>query len=232
VATTTDGDWNTSQFSEPLEILEEIPEEAEILVSQDELDFGEVAESETESLTLTLSNDGDAELSGDVVLANDGGGTFAITSGDGSFNLDPDASLQVEVAFTPDGAGNFSGQIEISHNAANEDGPVVVNLAGTGAEPTGADLLSDVPTEFSLWQNYPNPFNPATQIRFDLPESAHVRLDVYNSLGQRVATLVNETMSAGSHEVSFNAGQLSSGHYLYRLEAGSEVFTRTMTLIK
>jgi hypothetical protein len=232
VATTTDGDWNTSQFSEPLEILEEIPEEAEILVSQDELDFGEVAESETESLTLTLSNDGDAELSGDVVLVNDGGGTFAITSGDGSFNLDPDASLQVEVAFTPDGAGNFSGQIEISHNAANEDGPVVVNLAGTGAEPTGADLLSDVPTEFSLWQNYPNPFNPATQIRFDLPESAHVRLDVYNSLGQRVATLVNETMSAGSHEVSFNAGQLSSGHYLYRLEAGSEVFTRTMTLIK
>ncbi len=93
-------------------------------------------------------------------------------------------------------------------------------------------LPEAVPAAFALRQNYPNPFNPTTQIRFDLPESAQVRLDVFNSLGQRVATLVNETKSAGSHEISFDAEHLSSGHYIYRLEASGEVFTRTMTLIK
>ncbi|GEM_PF-2447143 len=203
-----------------------------IVVSANEVEFDEVAAGESDTHSFTVTNNGDAELSGEVSLADDAGGAFAITSGSGSFNLGPADDFEVTISFNPDNAGGFTGQLEIVHNADNNDSPFEVALMGTGAEPTDSDLLSDVPTEFSLWQNYPNPFNPSTQIRFDLPESAHVRLDVYNSLGQRVATLVNETKSAGSHEIGFDAGSLSSGHYLYRLEAGSEVFTRTMTLIK
>lgn len=91
---------------------------------------------------------------------------------------------------------------------------------------------SDIPQSIALHQNYPNPFNPTTSIQFSLPESAHATLEVYNMLGQRVATLVNESLSAGTHTATFDASDLSSGVYLYRLHAGSEVLTRKLTLVK
>ncbi len=98
--------------------------------------------------------------------------------------------------------------------------------------PTSADGESDLPQTFALEQNYPNPFNPTTSIRYKLPEAADVRLDVYSVLGQRVASLVNSRMEAGSHQVSFDASSLSSGVYIYRLQAGDTVLTRKMMLIK
>lgn len=89
-----------------------------------------------------------------------------------------------------------------------------------------------LPEEFSLDQNYPNPFNPATTIAFSLPEESDVRLVIYDMLGRQVATLVDETKSAGSYDVTFNAGNLASGTYIYRLQAGDNLKTRTMTLVK
>lgn len=88
------------------------------------------------------------------------------------------------------------------------------------------------PHVFRLGQNYPNPFNPATTIKYEIPANHHVTLHVYNVIGQRVATLVNEQQSAGSYEVNFDATRLSSGSYMYRLEAGDRSLTRTMMLIK
>jgi hypothetical protein len=89
------------------------------------------------------------------------------------------------------------------------------------------------PEEFKLSQNYPNPFNPTTNIAFNLGSASTVNLTVYNVLGQRVATLfADRKMSAGSHVVGFDASQLSSGIYFYRLEAGGFVQQRSMTLIK
>ena len=105
---------------------------------------------------------------------------------------------------------------------------IVIANAGTTSAPIGSEL----PSVFALNQNYPNPFNPTTQISYDLPVSADVRLEVYNIQGQRVATLVNNTMNAGSHSVSFDAANLASGVYIYRLQAGSEVLTKKMTLLK
>lgn len=98
--------------------------------------------------------------------------------------------------------------------------------------PTSAGDLVDLPVAFDLKQNYPNPFNPATQIRYDLPEQAHVTLEVFTVQGQRVATLVNGVHQAGRHSVVFEAGSLSSGIYLYRLQAGSFVKTEKMMLVK
>ncbi len=105
-----------------------------------------------------------------------------------------------------------------------------IELAG---DPTSSELVNaDVPTSLQLNQNYPNPFNPTTNIDFALPESAQVSLEVYNMLGQQVATLENGYLSAGQHSVTFDGSGLSSGVYLYRLQAGNQVLTRTLTLMK
>ena len=94
------------------------------------------------------------------------------------------------------------------------------------------DELTTVET-FRLNQNYPNPFNPSTTISFDLPNAADVTLSVYNVLGQRVATLLNnKKYTSGSHTLSFNATNLASGVYIYRLEAGAFTSLKRMTLIK
>ncbi|TVQ72642.1 MAG: T9SS C-terminal target domain-containing protein [Balneolaceae bacterium] len=100
------------------------------------------------------------------------------------------------------------------------------------APASAHDDGSGLPYVFKLHDNYPNPFNPSTSIVYQIPADDMVRLTVYNVLGQRVATLVSERQTAGSHTVSFDASRLASGQYIYRLQAGSRVETRTMTLVK
>lgn len=88
------------------------------------------------------------------------------------------------------------------------------------------------PTEFSLKQNYPNPFNPTTKIGFTLPSENNVKISVYNLIGQKVAEVVNSKFSAGAHSVNFNSSNLSSGIYLYKIEAGNFTSVRKMQLMK
>ena len=110
-----------------------------------------------------------------------------------------------------------------------------MTVAFVGAQAIATSTEEEVlPSEFTLDQNYPNPFNPETAIRFTLPQTENVSLTVYNMLGQRVATLLdNQTMSVGAHSVQFDASHLSSGTYVYRLQAGSSFSaTRTMVLLK
>jgi hypothetical protein len=97
---------------------------------------------------------------------------------------------------------------------------------------TGIASTQPIPQEFSLSPNYPNPFNPATTIEYNLPKAARVQLKVYNVLGQEVATLVDGIVTAGQHSVSFNASNLASGIYLYKIAAGTFVSTRKMVLVK
>jgi hypothetical protein len=102
-------------------------------------------------------------------------------------------------------------------------------------EKTVASVVGEgaiLPTSVQLHQNYPNPFNPTTQILVDLPESTKVRLSVYTLLGQQVATLADGELSAGTHRVTFNAGTLSSGVYVYVLETPDQVIHRQMTVMK
>jgi hypothetical protein len=80
---------------------------------------------------------------------------------------------------------------------------------------------NELPDGFLLYQNYPNPFNPRTIIEFQIPELRFVTLKVYDVLGNVVATLVNEEKTAGDYTVDFNANNLSSGIYFYKLEAGN-----------
>ena len=106
----------------------------------------------------------------------------------------------------------------------------------------GADEFNGVPvgiedeiphlTEFSLAQNYPNPFNPTTKISYAIPQNSFVELKVFNLLGQEIATLVNQEKPAGNSEVNFNASNLPSGVYIYKMKAGEYVETRKMILLK
>jgi hypothetical protein len=89
-----------------------------------------------------------------------------------------------------------------------------------------------LPVEFKLYQNYPNPFNPVTNIRFDLPKPGKVRLDVYSIIGEQVTTLLDNDMEAGYHNIPFNATNLPSGVYVYKLQTETVTQVKKMMLLK
>jgi type IX secretion system substrate protein len=91
------------------------------------------------------------------------------------------------------------------------------------------DLFDNIPKTFQLDQNFPNPFNPVTTIKYAVPKTAHVRLEIYNALGQRVATLVDANKQPGYYDISLNASHLASGIYFYRLH--SEYFIKVKKLM-
>nr|MDA3861935.1 T9SS type A sorting domain-containing protein [Melioribacteraceae bacterium] len=89
-----------------------------------------------------------------------------------------------------------------------------------------------IPNEFALSQNYPNPFNPTTIIEYSIREVSNVKLRVYDMLGREVKVLVNQEQSAGRYNIEFNAANLSSGVYFYRIEAGNFVASKKLLLLK
>jgi hypothetical protein len=94
------------------------------------------------------------------------------------------------------------------------------------------DEYNQLPGDYSLSQNYPNPFNSTTNIRFTIPNSQLVSIKVYDILGNEIATLVNEKLEGGMHQVTFNAGNLASGVYIYRLQADKFEDTKGFILMK
>jgi len=136
---------------------------------------------------------------------------------------------------------NFSYSYESSRAKAAPVGEAPHVLAATAPRFTLiVDPLGTTSTEngkqttenFQLEQNYPNPFNPSTVVGFRLSVAGHATLKVYDVLGREVAVLVNGTLSAGSHSVNFDASNLTSGVYMYKLEAGGMSQTKRMTLVK
>ena len=102
-----------------------------------------------------------------------------------------------------------------------------------GDEGTSSEGEAGLPSGFTLGQNYPNPFNPSTQISYSVPQAGEISLKVYNALGQEVATLFQGRSQPGTHTVTFEAGELPSGIYFYRLEGDAGVaITKKLTLIK
>ncbi|MCB0720788.1 MAG: T9SS type A sorting domain-containing protein [Ignavibacteriae bacterium] len=116
---------------------------------------------------------------------------------------------------TPNGNGGYDGEYTIGIDSPTSIGDPEVQ-----------------PNEFALKQNYPNPFNPSTVIPYQIAQDSDVQLIIYNTMGQKVRTLVNQRQTAGSYEIKFNANGLSSGYYFYKLIAGGFVQTKEMLLIK
>ncbi|MBD3166783.1 T9SS type A sorting domain-containing protein, partial [bacterium] len=157
--------------------------------------------------------------------------------GDTEGVLDPDDEIDITV--TADIREASEQQFEhgdvynaiINFSGPHWDNPVsvevVITFVNQGFTEEGA-----LPTTYALHQNFPNPFNPVTQIKFDLVEQQHVKLVVYNLLGQEVMHLADRRMDAGYHTVQFNARDLASGMYFYRIEAGPLQDLKKMVLVK
>ena len=91
---------------------------------------------------------------------------------------------------------------------------------------------TNIPSVFGLSQNYPNPFNPSTKISFQVPEKSNVNVSIYDILGNKISTLVNETKQPGQYDVTFDASRLSSGVYFYKMQADKFEVTKKMTVLK
>ncbi len=157
---------------------------------------------------------------------------WAITDGSGSYTINGIANGNL--LLTASIPQYSSQQQNTTYNSNNGSGTTVENftmnktVTSVQTEKPGSNL----PSRYVLENNYPNPFNPSTVIQFELPASSRVKLDIYNILGQKVAELVNSKLAAGHYSYKFNAADLASGVYLYRLQAGNFVSTKKMILSK
>ena len=139
-------------------------------------------------------------------------------------------------------AGKVPGQADVPsilasvrQGAESPMAPTALNQSlaqASEAELAQAVEEAPLPTEFALRSNYPNPFNPSTIIEFDLPEARPVGLAVYDVVGRRVASLVDGVLAAGRHEVTWDAANLPTGVYFYRIAAGDFVQVKQMILLK
>ena len=107
-----------------------------------------------------------------------------------------------------------------------------ISDVGSISSITSIEDETIIPAKYCLNQNYPNPFNPITTISFSLAKSSSVKLEVYNSLGQKVATLVNTFKAAGNYKAKLDATHLASGIYLYKIQAGAFNQVKKMIMIK
>ena len=122
--------------------------------------------------------------------------------------------------------------IGVAQNSANANNIGFWYLVTHELATSVEQIPSSVPKEFRLEQNYPNPFNPTTIIQFGLPQRSNVTLKLYDILGRQVATLVDEELEPGVHKVNFDAEDLASGVYFYRIQAEAFVRTKKLMLLR
>ena len=140
---------------------------------------------------------------------------------------------QIYVAAPP--AGDYTIQISHKDTLYNDQQvfSIVINDAQFNGSPNTLEKASEAtPNKFRLYGNYPNPFNPSTNIRFDLATAGRTTLTVYDALGKQITTLVDKYLPAGQYTFKWNAGQLSSGIYFYRLQTGKLSQVKRMLLVK
>jgi hypothetical protein len=127
-----------------------------------------------------------------------------------------------------------SNAISLFANHGNNPNTGVLNSQQLSTPDNATDVRTgqELPARFALEQNYPNPFNPSTTIDFSLARQEHVTLEVFNVLGQRMSTLVNETRPAGTYTEKFDGAGLASGIYFYRMTTGGLTFLKKMLMIK
>ena len=180
---------------------------------------------------VSFSPSGNEDFEGITLLAESATNTkyysYNFCKADGSYyitNLPYGTYVIVAQKIGLNNATSYIFTIDSSHTYISD-----INII---LDPTDVEDENPVPDKFILNQNYPNPFNPSTTISFNLPNTNLVTLKIFNPLGQEVAILYNDILHAGPHNFTFNASELPSGVYFYRLEAGSFAQTKKMILLK
>lgn len=185
-----------------------------------------------------------------VIFLNDSGTDGDLVAGDNKWSKSVDfpiySPFDIEYKYGANwglasnlGANDNEGGVGANHHvtlfksfwsgdAIDVFGTMETKPVVNGVEPTD----NGIPTVYELGQNYPNPFNPSTTINFSIPESGLVTMKIFNILGQEVAELVNDVKPAGNYNVSFDASSLTSGMYIYKIQAGNFSATRKMMLLK
>ena len=180
--------------------------------------------------TYFLHFDAAAENSRTIsVGVSEDGGNFS-SYGDNSFSLSSEMKTY-DFTFTMQHDTDNSARFFFDLGGSDAD-VRIDNVYFGELISTDIDDGDEMPTEFALEQNYPNPFNPSTRIRYSLQKSGNIKLTVYDILGREIETLVNGYMSAGKHEINFDASELSSGIYFYTLQTGEFSQTRKMILLR
>jgi hypothetical protein len=205
--------------------------QAVISTNFDTLNFGNVLVNHSLTLPLMVYNIGSLTLN--VTDITIGSPTYRpyFTFSDTVFSIAPDDSFQITVTFTPTQPQSYNCNFGIFNNSLVHLYMVGILAQGvlTGVSESQTELI---PQAFSLEQNHPNPFNPETEIAFSIPYPSIVKFSVYNIMGQKVATLVDGTIGVGNYQVKWNASDMPSGIYFYRLTSGSTILTRKMILLR
>jgi hypothetical protein len=162
--------------------------------------------------------------------------------GNGKVTADPplvapsyEAGTTVSLTAVPDSGWQFvewSGDLTGSTNPATITVDAAKNITATFQQGTGIVDKIELPTEYGLAQNYPNPFNPSTTINFSLKQNGLTTLEVYNVIGQKVKTVLNQNLKAGKHQIIFDASDLSSGIYFYQISSGNFKAVRKLVVMK
>jgi hypothetical protein len=152
-----------------------------------------------------------------------------------SFNVhlvDDPALIDNMVSALSAGVDPRQGEANMGDRLGNESFKVNEHFANFLFAPTAVDPEAPIPDDYFLADNYPNPFNPTTLFKYGLPEDAHVVVEIYDILGRKVQTLVDEDQTAGYHEVSYNGNRMASGMYFFRMQAGDFNQIKKMMLLK
>jgi hypothetical protein len=196
--------------------------ESIIAVEQSELNFGVSNVRDQERQTLTVSNDISAQdpLSGRIIIEN---GNYSVPESFTTFSIDPGESLEIPVQYIPENVNIHNAELVLSHNSSSQPNPLRIQLNGEALEQNSIYVLD---------QNYPNPFNNQTTIEYALTGSSEVLLEIFNTAGKRISTLVDTEQPEGRYQVPFDASSLASGMYLYRIVVDGEADTRKLIYVK
>ncbi|MEA3391341.1 MAG: T9SS type A sorting domain-containing protein, partial [Candidatus Marinimicrobia bacterium] len=184
------------------------------------------------------------EISDDAGIGSINSYDLTLTDGISSFLLDDDlvADSVLDINYQENAVVGGIDTLVAGDTLSNVMGVVIYSYGSIKIEVRKVDDITiktvvepgiaDVPDNFVLHQNYPNPFNPVTTIRFDLAKATDVKLTIYDISGRRIQELLNSSMNAGSYDLRWNAGHLSSGMYLYRIETPEFTATNKLLLLK
>ena len=155
--------------------------------------------------------------------------------------MNPEATVYDHIMELGHATGQYRWSYDFTYNKMKSQPHTSSYVLTWGEKIDKRNITTNVPNyekysslnnKFNIYQNYPNPFNPTTNISFTLPKAEYVTLEVYNSIGKKVARMLDSKIKAGSHDMRFDASALPSGIYFYRLQAGGFSQVRKMVLLR